>query len=206
MRHSGGGRTRARRRRRPALPRLEGVRGQRARHPRADHGGGARGAAVRRAPGGGGRRWPACGHGSPCRGRPRRAWSGWRRHAARSGSPARLPAADRSVVELQAPSNIAVGPVPWGFGPWPQAEASGRSRSRPGRTAGTRGRRTLVIVVRDAHRYAGHRALVSTLLSARPDATRRDGAAGVAPGDRRVLATYGATRANAQAAAELLGV
>jgi beta-glucosidase-like glycosyl hydrolase len=112
------------------------------------------------------------------------------------------------VLELQAPSNIAVGPVPWGLGPWvPDAlpvdvDSAGAARLLD-RAIG----RSLVIVVRDAHRYPGHRALVSALLTARPDAVlvemglpvwRPEGAAHVA--------TYGATRANARAAAEILGL
>ncbi|WP_433183701.1 glycoside hydrolase family 3 protein [Actinoallomurus sp. CA-150999] len=112
------------------------------------------------------------------------------------------------IVEIQAPSNIAVGPVPWGFGPWASdvvpVEAGDvdpdglleRAHGRP-----------LVIVVRDAHRYPGHRALVSTLLTARPDAVLVEMGLPVwRPEGVAYVATYGATRANAQAAAEVIGL
>jgi beta-N-acetylhexosaminidase len=67
--------------------------------------------------------------------------------------------------------------------------------------------RSLVIVVRDAHRYAGHRALVSTLLAARPDAVLVEMGLPVwRPEGVAYVATYGATRANARAAAEVIGL
>jgi hypothetical protein len=112
------------------------------------------------------------------------------------------------VFELGAPSNIAVGPVPWGLSPWVPNAASVDAETADSadllrRAAG----RPLVVVVRDAHRYTGHRTLVSALVAARPDAVivemglpvwRPEGAA--------YVATYGATRANARAAAEILGL
>jgi beta-glucosidase-like glycosyl hydrolase len=112
------------------------------------------------------------------------------------------------VVEVQAPSNIAVGPVPWGFGPWVAdavpVEASGAdARHLLERAHG----RSLVIVVRDAHRYPGHRALVSTLLAARPDAILVEMGLPIwRPEGVAYVATYGATRANARAAAEVIGL
>jgi beta-glucosidase-like glycosyl hydrolase len=112
------------------------------------------------------------------------------------------------VVEVQAPSNIAVGPVPWGFGPWvtdavPVEAADADARRILDRAHG----RSLVIVVRDAHRYAGHRALVSTLLAARPDAILVEMGLPVwRPEGVAYVATYGATRANARAAAEVIGL
>jgi beta-N-acetylhexosaminidase len=68
--------------------------------------------------------------------------------------------------------------------------------------------RSLVVVVRDAHRDATTWSLVSELLAARPDTVlvemglplRRP------PEGTSYLATYGASRASAQAAAELLGL
>jgi beta-glucosidase-like glycosyl hydrolase len=112
------------------------------------------------------------------------------------------------IVEIQAPSNIAVGPVPWGFGPWvtdavPVDAGDADARGLLERADG----RSLVIVVRDAHRYAGHRALVSTLLAARPDAVLVEMGLPVwRPEGVAYVATYGATRANARAAAEVIGL
>ncbi|HZE34771.1 MAG TPA: glycoside hydrolase family 3 N-terminal domain-containing protein [Actinoallomurus sp.] len=112
------------------------------------------------------------------------------------------------VVELQAPSNIAVGPVPWGFGPWtPDAVPVDAETADPDELLTRATGRPLVIVVRDAHRYAGHRALVTTLLTARPDAVLVEMGLPVwRPEAATYVATYGATRANARAAAELLGL
>ena len=54
---------------------------------------------------------------------------------------------------------------------------------------------------------AGHRALVTTLLSARPDAVLVEMGLPVwRPETAAYIATYGATRANARAAAEVLGL
>lgn len=118
------------------------------------------------------------------------------------------PLVDPLVVEIDTPPTIAVGDVPWGVAPWlPDAEivrikpADADATALLERALG----RSLVVIVKDAHRYAESRSLVSTLVAARPDATviemglpiwRPDGGA--------YIATYGAARANAQAAVELL--
>jgi beta-glucosidase-like glycosyl hydrolase len=123
-----------------------------------------------------------------------------------TGSPS--VAGDPVVFELGAPSNIAVGPVPWGLSPWVPDAASVDAETADSadllrRAAG----RPLVIVVRDAHRYAGHRALVSALVGARPDAVIVEMGLPVwRPEVAAYVATYGATRANARAAAEILGL
>ncbi|RAY12010.1 glycoside hydrolase family 3 protein [Actinomadura craniellae] len=115
------------------------------------------------------------------------------------------------VVELEAPGNIAVGPVPWGLGGWTGdgtdvvrvAGAEADPAALLERATG----RGLVVVVRDAHRHPDQRKLTETLLAARPEAVivemglpiwRPEGAAH--------LATYGASSANARAAAEFLGL
>jgi beta-glucosidase-like glycosyl hydrolase len=127
-----------------------------------------------------------------------------------TGSPS--VAAAPLIIEVQAPSNIAVGPVPWGLSPWaPDAlKVDAETADLTGLLARAKGR-PLVIVVRDAHRYPAHQALVSDLLSARPDAVliemglpvwRPEGTATPSA----YLATYGATRANARAAAEVIGL
>jgi beta-N-acetylhexosaminidase len=68
--------------------------------------------------------------------------------------------------------------------------------------------RSLVAVVRDAHRDANTRSLVSALLAARPDTVLVEMGLPVwqPPEGTSYLATYGASRASAQAAAELLGL
>jgi len=68
--------------------------------------------------------------------------------------------------------------------------------------------RSLVAVVRDAHRDEQTRSLVSALVAARPDLILVE--MGLPfwrpPEGTSYLATYGASRASAQAAAELLGL
>ena len=68
--------------------------------------------------------------------------------------------------------------------------------------------RSLVAVVRDAHRDQPTRSLVSTLLAARPDLVLVE--MGLPrwhpPEGISYLATYGASRASAHAAAEMLGL
>jgi beta-N-acetylhexosaminidase len=70
------------------------------------------------------------------------------------------------------------------------------------------GRRSLVVVVRDAHRDPDTRSLVSALLAARPDTVLVEMGLPLwrPPEGTSYLATYGASRASAQAAAELLGL
>ncbi|MFI6509970.1 glycoside hydrolase family 3 protein [Streptosporangium sp. NPDC050855] len=120
------------------------------------------------------------------------------------------PLVDPLVVEVDTPPTIAVGDVPWGFTPLlPQAEVL---RVKPEaadvqaileRASG----RSLVVVVKDAHRYETSKSVVSALLAARPDATVVEMGLPIwRPEGVTYLATYGAARANAQAAAELLGV
>ncbi|MFB9836959.1 glycoside hydrolase family 3 protein [Actinoallomurus acaciae] len=123
-----------------------------------------------------------------------------------TGSPA--VSASPLVLELQAPSNIAVGPVPWGFSPWvPDTVPVDVATADPGELLARATGRPLVIVVRDAHRYAGHRALVSALVAARSDAVVVEMGLPVwRPGSSAYVATYGATRANARAAAEMIGL
>ncbi|MFC0039008.1 glycoside hydrolase family 3 protein [Actinomadura rayongensis] len=115
-------------------------------------------------------------------------------------------AAPPLVVELSADGNIAVGPTPWGLGPYaPDAvRADGSPAEAAGLVERARGR-GLVIVLRDAHRHAGQRALASALLTARPDAVLVEMGLPVWRPEGAVhVATYGAAAANARAAAELL--
>ncbi|GAA3123727.1 glycoside hydrolase family 3 protein [Streptosporangium carneum] len=120
------------------------------------------------------------------------------------------PLVDPLVVEVETPPTIAVGDVPWGFSPlMPQAEVV---RVKPEdadvpdileRAIG----RSLIVVVKDAHRYETSQTVVSELLAARPDATVVEMGLPIwRPEGATYLATYGAARANAQAAAELLSI
>jgi len=126
------------------------------------------------------------------------------------------PLADPVVVELEAQENIAVGDVPWGLFPWVRAasiqrvpaglavsEAAAVARAALARAAG----RPLIVVVRDAHRFLAVQAVVSELTAARPDTVVLEmGLPLWMPAAGVHLATYGAARANAQAAAEVLGL
>ena len=124
------------------------------------------------------------------------------------GPHGRDPGAAPLVVQLEATGNIAVGPTPWGLGPWVpdlvRAEGSAAEAAPVLERADGRG---LVVVLRDAHRHAGQRALATALLAARPDAVLVEMGLPVWRPEGAVhLATYGAARANAQAAAERLGL
>jgi beta-N-acetylhexosaminidase len=137
------------------------------------------------------------------------------------------------IIEVEPRENIAAGRFGWGLGPWAPAgsvhrvSASGRllngtglgpaddaaSAAGPGPVdaagilAAAAGR-SLVAVVRDAHRDEQTRSLVSALLAARPDLILVE--MGLPfwrpPEGTSYLATYGASRASAHAAAELLGL
>ena len=114
------------------------------------------------------------------------------------------------VVELRAPGNIAVGPVPWGLGPWLPADDLVRVDGDFERITDLLERATgrpLVLVVRDAHRDPPQRAMVSTLLEHRADAVVVEMGLPVwRPPAAAYIATYGAAYANGRAAAELLGL
>ncbi len=112
------------------------------------------------------------------------------------------------VVEMETPPTIAVGDVPWGFSPlMPQADVF-RVKPEDANVPDILERaigRSLVVVVKDAHRYETSQTVVSALLAARPDATVVEMGLPIwRPEGATYLATYGAARANAQAAAELL--
>ncbi|TYB58654.1 glycoside hydrolase family 3 protein [Nonomuraea sp. PA05] len=132
-------------------------------------------------------------------------------HAARRAvrlSGAASPLVEPLVVEVDTPPTIAVGDVPWGVGPWlPDAEIV-RVKPAAADVAGLLAKadgRSLVVVVKDAHRHDESRSLVSALVSARPDTTVIEMGLPVwRPDSAAYIATYGAARANAQAAVELL--
>ena len=120
------------------------------------------------------------------------------------------------MVQLVPPSNMAAGLVPWGIGPWlPAGSTRQVSTATPagqlpqvaaGLLAEAAGR-SLIIVVRDAHRYPAANGLVSMLLAARPDAVLVEMGLPVwRPPAATYLASYGAGRSNALAVAEHLGL
>jgi beta-N-acetylhexosaminidase len=129
----------------------------------------------------------------------------------------RLPALHNPlVVQFVPPSNLAVGAVPWGLRPWltdgsyreistgtPAAELPGLVARLLTDASG----RSLVIVVRDAHRHPLAAQAVSRLVAARRDAVVLEmGLPAWRPGVGGYVASYGAAYSNAQAAAELLGL
>jgi beta-N-acetylhexosaminidase len=137
------------------------------------------------------------------------------RRAARISGPRRA-LASPVIIEVEPRENIAAGRFTWGLGPWAPAgsvrrvevrDGSGAEDAVPGILAAAADR-SLVAVVRDAHRDAGTRSLVTALLAARPDTVLVEMGLPLwrPPEGTSYLATYGASRASAQAAAELLGL
>jgi beta-N-acetylhexosaminidase len=119
------------------------------------------------------------------------------------------------VIEVAPPGNIAVGSVPWGLAPWLPAESLLRVPAGPAPDAAAivaaalahASGRSVIVVVRDAHRDAGAQAVVIRLLAERPDTIVVEmGLPLWQPHARTYLATYGASRTSGQAAAELLGL
>jgi beta-N-acetylhexosaminidase len=137
-----------------------------------------------------------------------------RRAIAVSGS---LPPPGRPlVVQLVPPSNLAVGAVPWGLSPF-VPDHSYREISTGARPADLADQisgvlaaaagRTLIIVVRDAHRYPVAVAAVEEMLAARPDAVVLEMGLPVwRPASGSYVTSYGAARSNSRAAAEILGL
>ena len=127
------------------------------------------------------------------------------------------------IIEVEPRENIAAGRFGWGLGPVgagrqrtpgqrlrPVAQRRGtwrRADARGGILAAAAGR-SLVVAVRDAHRDQQTRSLVSALLAARPDLVLVEMGLPLwpPPEGTSYLATYGASRASAHAAAELLGL
>jgi len=129
------------------------------------------------------------------------------------------------IIEVEPRENIAAGQFGWGLGPWARpgsvhrVSSSGRPLNGPSETAvdgddavagilAAAAGRSLVVAVRDAHRDQRTLALIHALLAARPDLVLVE--MGLPfwhpPEGTSYLATYGASRASAHAAAELLGL
>jgi beta-N-acetylhexosaminidase len=130
------------------------------------------------------------------------------RRALRRSGPVPSALVDPLVVEVEPEENIAAGRFTWGFARWAEARrvdpAAGDGAAAGSIIAAAAGR-SLVLAVRHG---AGALPLVNELLGARPDAIMVDmGApAWTPPPGTAYLATSGASRASAQAAAEALGL
>ncbi len=120
------------------------------------------------------------------------------------------------IVEVEPRENIAAGRFGWGLGPWVPTGSVRRvnvlSNGEVPRDAAeilaAAAGRSLVTVVRDAHRDESTRSLVKALLAARPDLVLVEMGLPLwrPPEGTAYLATYGASRASAHAAAEFLGL
>ncbi len=132
------------------------------------------------------------------------------RRAARMSGPG--PALrDPLIIEVEPRENIAAGQFTWGLDRWVPADRVRRVREPAGLAAGileASAGRSLVVVVRDAHREPGTRSLLGALLGARPDLVLVEMGLPIwrPPAGTCYLATFGASRASAQAAAEVLGL
>ncbi|MGN9805936.1 glycoside hydrolase family 3 protein [Micromonospora sp. L32] len=129
-----------------------------------------------------------------------------------SGATAALPlVAPAHVVEFAPPRNIAIGPeTPWGIAAPLAALRPGTTTARfaefevPADPTAAAGGRPVVLVVRDLHRHDWMRSAVERALAARPDAVVVELGVPELVVGRVHVATHGATRAGALAAAELL--
>jgi beta-N-acetylhexosaminidase len=119
-------------------------------------------------------------------------------------------------VQLVPPSNLAAGAVPWGLSAFVPADSYREisTGTQPadladqisGVLAAAAGR-TLIIVVRDAHRYPAAVAAVEEMLAVRPDAVVLEMGLPVwRPAGGSYVTSYGAARSNSRAAAEILGL
>jgi beta-N-acetylhexosaminidase len=123
---------------------------------------------------------------------------------------------DPVVVEVEPLPNMAAGDARWGLASWAPAGSLRRVAAAPdpGQAAAAALKaatgRSLVLVVRDAHRSPATQDLVTSVLAERPDMVLVEMGLPYwqppAGTYQTYLATYGASRANAQAAAEFLGL
>jgi beta-N-acetylhexosaminidase len=130
------------------------------------------------------------------------------RSALRRSGPVPAALVDPLIVEVEPEENIAAGRFTWGFEPWAAVRrldpAAGDGAEAHTVLAEATGR-PLVLAVRDAHSAL---ALVNAVLAARPDTVivEMGVPAWTPPPGTAYLATYGASRVCAQAAAEALGL
>ena len=130
------------------------------------------------------------------------------RRALRRSGPVPSALVDPLVVEVEPEESIAAGRFTWGFEPWAAVKrvdpAAGDGVAAGSILAASAGR-PLVLAVRDARSVL---SLVGEVLTARPDAVivEMGVPAWTPPRGTAYLATYGASRVCAQAAAEALGL
>ena len=130
------------------------------------------------------------------------------RRALRRSGPVPSALVDPLIVEVEPEENIAAGRFTWGFEPWAAVKrvdpAAGDGVAAGSILAASAGR-PLVLAVRDARSVL---SLVGEVLTARPDAVivEMGVPAWTPPRGTAYLATYGASRVCAQAAAEALGL
>jgi beta-N-acetylhexosaminidase len=130
------------------------------------------------------------------------------RRALRRSGPVPSALVNPLVVEVEPEESIAAGRFTWGFEPWAAVKrvdpAAGDGAATGSILAAASGR-SLVLAVRDARSVLG---LVGDVLAARPDAVivEMGVPAWTPPPGTAYLATYGASRVCAQAAAEALGL
>ena len=120
------------------------------------------------------------------------------------------------IAQFVPPSNLAAGAIPWGLGAFAAVDSY-----RPVSTAtaaddvpylvsgllAAADDRSLIVVVRDAHRHPVARQAVQLMLAGRPDAVVVEMGLPVwQPTGASYVASYGAGRSNAQATAEVLGL
>jgi beta-N-acetylhexosaminidase len=130
------------------------------------------------------------------------------RRALRRSGPVPSALRDPLVVEVEPEENIAAGRFPWGFGRWAEAhrvEVTDGDGAAAGRILADAAGRSLVLAVRDARDVL---PLLGELVSARPDTVvvEMGVPAWTPPPGVAYLASYGASRVCAQAAAEALGL
>jgi beta-N-acetylhexosaminidase len=130
------------------------------------------------------------------------------RRALRRSGPVPAALVDPLIVEIEPEESMAAGRFTWGFEPWAAVKrvdpAAGDGAAAGSILAASAGR-PLVLAVRDARSVL---SLVDGLLAARPDAVivEMGVPAWTPPPGTAYLATYGASRVCAQAAAEALGL
>jgi beta-N-acetylhexosaminidase len=113
------------------------------------------------------------------------------------------------VIEIEPIMNMAAGEFHWGLSGWVPTDSVLRvvpdgSADKVVEAAAGRG---LILVYRDAHRSTATQRLLQAVLAERPDAVLVEmGLPYWQPAAKTFLATYGASRASSEAAAELLGL
>jgi beta-N-acetylhexosaminidase len=130
------------------------------------------------------------------------------RRALRRSGPVPPALVDPLIVEVEPEESIAAGRFTWGFEPWAavkRVDPAAGDGAAAGSILAASARRPLVLAVRDARSVL---SLVGEVLAARPDAViiEMGVPAWTPPPGTAYLATYGASRVCAQAAAEALGL